>query len=231
MDMKPKPKLLVSLCAATFLGLSGSALAAGEIIAPVDGVIDIGGPGSGLLEQTFDQNGLTSTYDPGVTNFDAYLATNPQHTEIFIGSEWFSNEGTTSAQVTYDFGQMVTIDKLALWNEESSGIGLLDVFINGGHILSVVPTDNPLTLGTGAGTYGADVWSFAPVTTRFVTFAMSGCPQPDPGDYASCAIGEVAFRAAGESKGGIPEPAAWSLMIAGFGLAGAALRSRRRAIA
>jgi len=31
--------------------------------------------------------------------------------------------------------------------------------------------------------------------------------------------------------GGIPEPSAWSLMIAGFGLAGATLRLRRRALA
>jgi hypothetical protein len=35
-----------------------------------------------------------------------------------------------------------------------------------------------------------------------------------------------AFRDAG-----VPEPATWALMITGFGLAGAALRSRRRAIA
>lgn len=31
------------------------------------------------------------------------------------------------------------------------------------------------------------------------------------------------------SGGGVPEPASWALMIAGFGLAGAALRNRRRA--
>jgi hypothetical protein len=30
--------------------------------------------------------------------------------------------------------------------------------------------------------------------------------------------------------GGVPEPASWALMIAGFGLAGAALRRRRRAV-
>lgn len=32
-------------------------------------------------------------------------------------------------------------------------------------------------------------------------------------------------------NGGVPEPATWSLMIGGFGLAGAALRRRRRALA
>jgi hypothetical protein len=33
------------------------------------------------------------------------------------------------------------------------------------------------------------------------------------------------------SVGGVPEPAAWALMISGFGLAGAALRRGRKAIA
>jgi hypothetical protein len=41
---------------------------------------------------------------------------------------------------------------------------------------------------------------------------------------------EHAFYLTGESNG-VPEPAAWALMITGFGLAGASLRSRRRAIA
>ncbi|THD64539.1 MAG: PEP-CTERM sorting domain-containing protein [Phenylobacterium sp.] len=31
--------------------------------------------------------------------------------------------------------------------------------------------------------------------------------------------------------GGVPEPSAWALMIAGFGLTGAALRRRRAAVA
>ncbi len=34
-----------------------------------------------------------------------------------------------------------------------------------------------------------------------------------------------------EGGGGVPEPATWALMISGFGVAGAALRRRRRAIA
>jgi hypothetical protein len=35
----------------------------------------------------------------------------------------------------------------------------------------------------------------------------------------------------GPTSGGVPEPAAWALMIAGFGMAGAALRRRRTAAA
>ena len=32
-----------------------------------------------------------------------------------------------------------------------------------------------------------------------------------------------------DARGGVPEPATWAMMIAGFGLAGASLRQRRRA--
>lgn len=39
------------------------------------------------------------------------------------------------------------------------------------------------------------------------------------------AVGAISTRA--PTNGGIPEPGAWALMIAGFGLAGAALRRRR----
>lgn len=41
---------------------------------------------------------------------------------------------------------------------------------------------------------------------------------------------DVAFTLQDASAGGVPEPAAWTMMIGGFGLAGAALR-RRRAVA
>jgi hypothetical protein len=41
----------------------------------------------------------------------------------------------------------------------------------------------------------------------------------------------VRIADAGGFTGGVPEPANWALMIAGFGLAGAAMRVRRRSVA
>ncbi|TFU03888.1 PEP-CTERM sorting domain-containing protein [Polymorphobacter arshaanensis] len=40
-------------------------------------------------------------------------------------------------------------------------------------------------------------------------------------------VGEVTFD--GRTSGAVPEPASWALMIAGFGMVGGTLRSRRRA--
>ena len=40
----------------------------------------------------------------------------------------------------------------------------------------------------------------------------------------------VNFDACATNTGGVPEPASWALMLGGFGLAGAAIRTRRRQV-
>jgi hypothetical protein len=196
---------------------------AATIIAPVSATIEVGGVGSGLIENTFNQAGLLSGYTSGVTDFDSYIATNPTHNLLFEGAEWFGDLGTTTAQVTYSLGSVMSIDRLALWNEETAGIGTLELSssLDGITFTSLgvfTPFDNPLA------NYPAEVISFAPTNARFVRFGMSGCPQTDPGSYESCALGEVAFRL----TGAIPEPATWAMMMLGFIGAGSILRASRR---
>ncbi len=218
-----KKALLVACAVAFGLAATSNSAAAAVIVAPVSGVINSGGPGFGTLAETINQAGLSSGYVSGVTDFDVYLATNPTHTTTFSGFEWFSNSGTNSASVTYDFGSAITIDRLALWNEESSGIGLLDLYWSTDNVtfnplaLGLTPTDNPLAA------YGADVFGFASTNARYVRFDMSGCPQPNPGSFQACGIGEVAFSSGGEA---IPEPGTAALL--GLGVAGLGLMRRRK---
>lgn len=206
--------------------LAASAASGGVITSPVAGVINSGGPGFGSLTNTFDQAGLSVGFTSGVTDFDTYIALNPTHTIVFEGFEWFSNEGTTSASVTYDMGSVVAISRLALWSEESSGIGSLDLLtstdgVNFSPLVSdLSPTDHQLA------NYPADVFPFATTSARFIRFDMSECPQPIAVLFDACAIGEVAFDVV-EPPNGVPAPA--SLVLIGLGLVGIGALRRGRA--
>lgn len=208
----------VSVCCA-------AAAQAGPIIGAVGGVINSGGPGSGTLTETFNQAGLSVAYVSGVTDFDAYLALNPTHTVVFSGYEWFGNSGTSSASVTYDLGAVKSVARLALWNEESSGIGRLDLSWSTDNVnffalaSGLLPTDHPLS------DYGADVFSFASTSARYIRFDMSACPQPIVGSYNACAIGEVAFDNASTTS--VPDPGS-SVLLLGMGLVGLRAWKRRQ---
>ena len=216
----------VAAFAASALLATAAQAGPGVIIAPTAATVDTNGPGFGSITNTFDQSGLTIGYTAGVTNFDAYIASGPRHTTTFGGFEFFGNSGTSTLQVTYDLGSAKKINALALWNEESSGIGSLNLLTSLDSITfsslatGLSPTDNPLA------PYLADVFAFGNVSTRYVRFEASGCPQPIVGSFPACAIGEVAFRA-----GAVPEPASWAMMIAGFGLVGTMMRRRTAALA
>ena len=191
--------------------LVASTLSGATIVSPISGVVNTSGPGFGSLADTLNQNGLLTNFVSGVTNFDTYIATNPLHSLVFFGNEWFSNQGATTAMVTYDLGSTRRIDRLALWNEDSSGIGLLNLFYSTDNITftslvsNIIPTDHAVV------NYAADVISFGgAVDARYVRFDMSNCPQPNGGSFVACAIGEVAFSE-------VPEPS--SMVMFGLGLA------------
>ena len=214
---------LVMTAAVTPIGTAGAAV----ILSPVSAVIDSSGPGFGTINDTFNQNGLTAGFTSGVTDFDAYLAGNPLHDWIFAGNEWFGNSGTSSAVVTYDLGALFTIDRLALWNEEASGIGLLDLLGSTDGIAfsplasGLAPTDNFET-----DDYAADVFAFAATQVRYVRFEMSDCPQPlrdESAPFPACAIGEVAFSSGATA---VAEPA--TLLLLGMGIASLGIGARRR---
>jgi PEP-CTERM motif len=214
---------LRAIAVAAAMGAYASAAGAQQIIAPTAATINAGGPGFGSIRSTFNQAGLSDRYVSGVTDYDAYLATNPTHTRAFSGFEWFAS--TTAATVTYDLGAIVGIDSFALWNEEAAGIGFFDLLTsrNGVDFVSAVgaaPADTP-----GDRDYSAQLFGFGATDARFVRLAMSRCPQ-QPATFNGCAIGEVAFRRAAV-HGAVPEPATWAMMLLGFGAIGVAARRRK----
>jgi hypothetical protein len=201
--MKTKLVLASLLSTVAMLGTVGSASAA-TIYSPVNGVINSGGPGFGNLADTYNHNGLLTNFVSGVDDFDTYLALNPSHSFLFSGNEWFSNLGNRSTTVTYDLGSVLNIDRLALWNEDSVGIGNLNLsYSTDGNSFSslasgLMPSDNPINTN-----YQAQVFSFAATNARYVRFDASGCPQS--GTVTFCAIGEVAFSGSPLTTA-VPEP-------------------------
>jgi hypothetical protein len=88
--------------------------------------------------------------------------------------------------------------------------------------------DLPLTPSTpgNPACEGANYCPFVPVGVTFAGTAFSV-------DFGGAA-NRVAFAAItinSTTPGGVPEPAAWGMMIGGFGMAGAAMRTRRTRIA
>lgn len=208
---------------------TGAPLSAQYIVAPTSGVINLGGAGFGSLTETFDQSGLLTGYTAGSTNFDDYMALDPQHSYVFSGNEWFSDEGTSSAIVTYSFGSVTTLDRMALWNDEAAGIGLLDIWgsVDGIDFFSLAagltPTNHPQNLD-----YGADVFGWGATDLMYVRMEMSECPQSGS-IFSSCSIGEVAFATALPTSP-VPEPGSLILLVSGLLGLGVVVRRRKEAL-
>lgn len=221
-------KLLTIAAALTASCLT--AAQAGVILSAESAQVIVGGPGSGVLSSTHDQEGLGPEYESDVTDFDAYIASEPLHDNLFSTveggttyySEWFSQSGTTAATVVYDLGQIRQTLGLALWNEDANGIGKLNILgsIDNQNWMSfatnLTPTDNAKGVD-----YGAEVFSWAENPARYIKLEMSQCKVSNA--YTGCSVGEVAFHVTA-----VPEPSSFAMAGLGLGLAAFAAARRRR---
>ena len=99
----------------------------------------------------------------------------------------------------------------AVYFSRTSGLDLFDFSLAG-----------PVDLGTDFGPLtGTSVFTL----NQFQGVATSG------GALSFNASSDVQFSGTGAVTPGVPEPASWALMIAGFGLVGASMRRRRAAVA
>lgn len=169
------------------------------------------------IGNAIDQSGLNIGYTSGVDDFDIYLGLNPLHIRTAAANEYFAMSGTTAGIVEFDLGAVFFIDRIALWNEDATGISLLDILVstNGINFTEVVsnfvPFDNPFNVD-----YPAEVISLGGTfSAQYVRFDMNACPPE------FCSIGEVAFSAAP-----VPEPSGVLLFGAGMLVVGRALRRR-----
>ena len=199
---------------------------AGTILSPTAALASNEFSSSFSINNTIDQSGLSSGFVSGVTDFDTFLALNPTHSTN-ASFEWFTSAGVTSAQVDYNLGSVYTIDRLALWNEEASGIGAFDILTSSDNITfslllaGLMPFNNPLTSD-----YSAEVFSFSSTLAQYIRFNITGCPQVDS-IFNGCAIGEVAFSVNQGEVSTVPVPAALPLMASALGIFGLARRRNK----
>jgi len=136
---------------------------------------------------------------------------------------------SSSGSVSFDLGGVYTIDRIAFWNEDVTGIDSFTVTFSDDDITygndqmfsSDDLTDNPYK-----DAYKADILALSDfVVARYVHFQLNAhLPESGAGDHLTLptvSIGEVAFSVAEP----VPEPA--TILLFGVGVMGL-LGSRRR---
>ncbi len=145
--------------------------------------------------------------------------------------------GSSQFAITVIAGQTYYIDPTyAFGFEYLSGTGPLFASVTAP---TGIGTDNMFSLYLWNGTgyvfdtriTGGVAFTFADPTSRFELRGIPASAAIDPNNPSGFVTG-LTFASAGQFDGfqnalAVPEPATWSLMIAGFGMAGAALRRRR----
>ncbi|MEO0416922.1 MAG: PEP-CTERM sorting domain-containing protein, partial [Verrucomicrobiota bacterium] len=92
---------------------------AAVIIQPQSASTDLGVRDSFVIDNAINQSGLSVGYISGVTDFDAYLAGDPEHA---AGESWIAADPAPGS-ITFDLGSVFNLDGMAMWGPGT----LLDV--------------------------------------------------------------------------------------------------------
>ena len=141
--------------------------------------------------------------------------------ERYLDTNGASATGGLFQDVTdIEIGSLVTISYwVGQWAQNSAGTLTASLIgTDAAAQVTVVPFNNTATSAEWTLYTLSGVATSTTVRVQFVGQAPSCCSIGGPG------LDDVSFTAT--PSGAVPEPGAWALMIAGFGLAGGALRRR-----
>ncbi|MBT8439551.1 MAG: VPLPA-CTERM sorting domain-containing protein [Gammaproteobacteria bacterium] len=214
------------LCAAFMLVSAFASPATASTIVGAVGVSSPQGsfPTAGFaLDNIINQNGLSSSYTSGITDFDSYIAS-VIHDGTGSGTSGFTNgecalpPDPCGGQISLDLGLAIEIDALVFWGTDTNG-----------SILSFnLYADSDQDYTNGAGTLlgeftpagDGDVLAFGgAVLTQFIHIDVLSINDTTPLTNTKPGMGEVAFR----SSSVVPVPAAVWLFASGLiGMVGVA---------
>jgi len=149
-----------------------------------------------------------------------------------FGAMWMTDLGVADATLTFDLGQTYRLSGADIWNynfgveefastlDRAAKAFTLAISTDGVTYTQVLSGE--LSRGTGEA-LAAETFGFTG-KARYVQIGLSGNHQKYPETYGYAPVGLSEVRFSGSA---VPEPATWAMMIAGFGLAGTALRARR----
>ena len=206
---------------------------AGVIIQPVAASTDMG-TSVGSPHNVINQSGLLVGYTSGVTDFDDYYFSTPEHNSDDNNAIWASGSPFLPGNFDFDLGGMVLIESMIIWNCDNQRA------VYGFNLLA---DDNPaFSSPTVLGSFLVDndgpgdrmaphPLPFAPALASYVRIEIISNNGPDPlnvqmmeiisnngPDPLNVQMGEVAFEQ-------VPEPTLLALL--GFGGLVSLRRARR----
>ena len=206
---------------ATCLCVLSQATLAVVVLQPVGVSVDplmgtFGGyPASAMISQA----GLTggATYISGVTDYDAYIASKPNHTAaVAAGNSWRSDpNGNLTGFLEFDLGGVFTLTNVALWSGSAvptfGSLKSFDVWVDKVFAGSfpVANQFNPL--------YAQSFKLLSAMKGSHVRFDLTSSYDP-----TAVSIAEVAFGVAGGVS--VAEP--FTVALLAFGLVGFGVRKR-----
>lgn len=203
---KSRLLFVVSVC---IIGLFHPVSNAATIVQVLSATSNTPTTGGRDINDMINQNGLGSGYISDVTDFDAYISTNPTHGNDQFTSATFG--GATPVEITFDLGTQYIVESLALWNRGWADQGIEnfslyasdDQFFNTSTFLGNYTAT--AILGTPEETE-AEIISFDPTTATYIRMDITSY-------YGSVGVSlnEVAFKATV-----VPIPAAIWLFCCGL---------------
>ena len=160
-------------------------VSAQAIVSPVSATTDMGQ--AYALANAYNHSGLLTNFTSGVTDFNAYIAGNPQHNSQ-PNNDWAAT--TVIGVADFDLGSVRNVNRVAIWNFGGLA-GSITYAIKQVSLESSIDSSfsSPTILGTyNLGVYSTtnpgQVFSFPTVTPGISAFITSKATEPPDSDWA-----------------------------------------------